>query len=89
MSVRLGVRDDMVEEIFTALLNGTEKAGGSDEVRDDDPIVIKWREQSHHAIQMIWEIVLRRIPGDLSDEGGLDVNPFGIHQCALSLVENG
>jgi hypothetical protein len=38
---------------------------------------------------MIWEIVLRRIPGDLSDEGGLGVGLFGIHQCASSLVKNG
>jgi hypothetical protein len=31
----------MSEDIFAALLNGTEKTGGSDEVRDDDPIVIE------------------------------------------------
>jgi hypothetical protein len=31
----------MSEKIFAALLDGTEKTGGSDEVRDDDSLVIE------------------------------------------------
>jgi hypothetical protein len=36
---------------------------------------------------MIREVMLRRIPSDLSNEGGLGVGLLGIHQCTLSLME--
>jgi hypothetical protein len=59
VGVQLGVREDRGEEIFAALFNGTKKTGGSNEIRDDDTLVVvlfgrwPWRGSVWHPLTCV------------------------------------